>query len=341
MARKLTTAERRWHRKMAAGLFNEVWRLLEKKRTPAEDDRMIHAAHASRYHWGEVGTPVNLAIGEWQISHVYAVLDRPEPATYHAVRSLATCKENGIDDFPLAFAYEALARADAVAGRKRELRRHLALAREAGSKIKDKEDRDLLFQDPKPFRHESGLVDEPNPDSASPIRRRMHDVNRLLEGRGIKDERLELPAFPARVDAPRFLQPEEIPDDAIVPSPAEPARVEALRRHAGEGDVEACLEIIVHESPRVAAPERREDAEPDLLGDPIHPGVLIVRRDGPDDHAFHVNPVEDPSQRVELALLPRRGGLADQGDSHRLRLERGEVQVRRVEEHGVAVLRRD
>src|SRR3989442_1003499 len=101
MARKLTTAERRWHRKMAAGLFNEVWRLLEKKRTPAEDDRMIHAAHASRYHWGEVGTPVNLAIGEWQISHVYAVLDRPEPATYHAVRSLAMCKENGIDDFPL------------------------------------------------------------------------------------------------------------------------------------------------------------------------------------------------------------------------------------------------
>ena len=152
MARKLTTAERRWHRKMAAGLFNDVWRLLEKKRTPAEDDRMIHAAHASRYHWGEVGTPVNLAIGEWQISHVYAVLDRPEPATYHAVRSLAMCKENGIDDFPLAFAYEALARADAVAGRKRDLRRHLGFAREVGSKIKDKKDRDLLFQDLKSIR---------------------------------------------------------------------------------------------------------------------------------------------------------------------------------------------
>src|SRR2546427_2767137 len=134
------------------GSVQRVWRLLEKKRTPAEDDRMIHAAHASRYHWGEVGTPVNLAIGEWQISHVYAVLDRPEPATYHAVRSLAMCKENGIDDFPLAFAYEALARADAVAGRKRDLRRHLAFAREVGSKIKDKEDRDLLFRDLKSIR---------------------------------------------------------------------------------------------------------------------------------------------------------------------------------------------
>ncbi len=152
MARKLTTAERRWHRKSAVSLFNEVWRLLEKRRTPAEDDRMIHAAHASRFHWGEVGTAVNRAIGEWQVSHVYSVLGRPEPATYHAVRSLAMCKENGIEDFPLAFAYEALARADAVAGRKGDLRRHLALARDVGSRIKDKEDRDLLFRDLKSIR---------------------------------------------------------------------------------------------------------------------------------------------------------------------------------------------
>ena len=156
MARKPTTAERRWHRKMAVGLFNEVWRLLEKGRSPAEDERMIHAAHASRFHWGEVGTAVNRAIGDWQISHVYAILGRPEPATYHAVRSLATCKQNGIEDFPLAFAYEALARADAVAGRKRDLRTHLALARDVGSTIKDKEDRDLLFRDLKSIRPARG-----------------------------------------------------------------------------------------------------------------------------------------------------------------------------------------
>ncbi len=152
MASRLTPADRRWHRKMAASLFNEVWRLLETKRTPHDDDRMIHAAHASRYHWGEVGRPVNLAIGEWQVSHVYAVLGRPEPATYHARRCLAVCKENGIEDFPLAFAYEALARADAVAGRKRDLRTHLALAREAGSRIQEREDREGLFRDLKTIR---------------------------------------------------------------------------------------------------------------------------------------------------------------------------------------------
>ena len=47
---------------------------------------MIHAAHASRYHWGEVGDDVNLARGEWQCSRVYAVLGRGEPALWHARR---------------------------------------------------------------------------------------------------------------------------------------------------------------------------------------------------------------------------------------------------------------
>src|SRR5436853_176961 len=78
-----------WHRKMAAHLFNATWVLLEKKgRSKKDSITMIHMAHASRYHWGVVGGPKVLAIGEWQISRVYAVLRRPEPALYHAQRAL-------------------------------------------------------------------------------------------------------------------------------------------------------------------------------------------------------------------------------------------------------------
>ncbi len=40
---------------------------------PAQDDEMIHAAHASRYHWGEVSDDVHLARGEWQCARVYSV----------------------------------------------------------------------------------------------------------------------------------------------------------------------------------------------------------------------------------------------------------------------------
>ncbi len=148
MARGSRMTEREWHRKQAASLFNQVWRYLEKKRrTPDDDLAMIHAAHASRYHWSVVGKPVNLAIGEWQVSHVYAVLKRPEPSAYHAKRCLAVCREHRIAGLPLAFAYEALARASAVGGRARERERYLAKARAAGKGIEDEEDRKLLLAD--------------------------------------------------------------------------------------------------------------------------------------------------------------------------------------------------
>ena len=72
-------------RQLAADLFNLVWELLERPgRSADEDDRMVHAAHASRYHWGEVGGPEQRAIGEWQCARVYSVLGRAEPALHHA-----------------------------------------------------------------------------------------------------------------------------------------------------------------------------------------------------------------------------------------------------------------
>lgn len=148
MARRTPKTEREWHRREAARLFNEVWRLLEKKnRTATDVDGMIHAAHASRYHWGIVGKPVNWAIGEWQVSRVYAVLKRPEPSLYHAKRCLAICRERRVSGFPLAFAYEALARAAAVAGHARERDGYLREARRVGERIEEKEDREVFFSD--------------------------------------------------------------------------------------------------------------------------------------------------------------------------------------------------
>ncbi len=148
MSEESQLTEREWHRKFGGDLFNHVWTLLEKPdRSQAEDDQMVHEAHASRYHWAQVGTGVNFARGEWQISRVYSVLKRPEPALYHAQRCLDICQENGVGDFDLAFAYEALARASAVAGQKADRQRYLAMAREAGEQIKEKEDKEIFFGD--------------------------------------------------------------------------------------------------------------------------------------------------------------------------------------------------
>jgi hypothetical protein len=136
-------------RRLAVELFNEVWTLLGRDdRSAADDDRMLHAAHASRYHWGEVGTLVNLARGEWQCSRVYAVLGRAEPALHHARRCLELAEAaTDAEDFDVPFAYEALARAHAVAGDAAESQRWLARAREAAERIEDAEDRELVLAD--------------------------------------------------------------------------------------------------------------------------------------------------------------------------------------------------
>jgi DNA-binding transcriptional MerR regulator len=141
-----TVPEAPHERQLAVDLFNGVWRLMETEdRTPAQDDRMLHMAHASRYHWEQVGTAVNLARGEWQCSRVYAVLGRAEPARHHAQRVLEICEENGIGDWDLAFAHEALARA--AAGDQPAVERHLADARRAAELIGDPADRELLESD--------------------------------------------------------------------------------------------------------------------------------------------------------------------------------------------------
>ena len=144
-------------RLLAAQLFNETWRLLElENRSRDDDDRMIHMAHASRYHWGHApgATPANLARGEWQISRVYAVLGRPEPALHHARRVLDICQENGIGDWDLAFAYEALARAHAVAGDAAQARHHTDQALAAAKDIAEDAERQLVLADLETIPHQ-------------------------------------------------------------------------------------------------------------------------------------------------------------------------------------------
>ncbi|GAB4422480.1 MAG: hypothetical protein Kow002_11830 [Anaerolineales bacterium] len=136
------------HRQLAADLFNRTWELLDKNdRTRVETDEMVHAAHASRYHWGLVGTALHLARGEWQISRVYAMLRQGESAQYHAQRSLGICQENDLGDFDLAFAYEALARAASVLGDNKALAEYLALARQAAENITEQDDKDYFVSE--------------------------------------------------------------------------------------------------------------------------------------------------------------------------------------------------
>jgi hypothetical protein len=142
------TIENDIHKKLAIDAFNLTWDLLDKEnRTPEDDDRMVNAAHASRFHWGEIGTPLEFERGEWQISRVYSVLSKPQSAVYHAQRCLEICNSNRIGDFDIAFAYEAMARATAVGGNTSESDKYIQLARDAGEQIESKEDREYFISE--------------------------------------------------------------------------------------------------------------------------------------------------------------------------------------------------
>lgn len=141
------TAEAALNRRMAARCFNRAWDYLEmKKRDPRDDREMLNLAHASRYLWGLVGTPANQAVGEWQLSRIYAALGEARLSLEFARSCLETCQKNRLDGI-VHTANEAMARAYAVAGDYPAAKRHLALAsRQLDGLTLEEEDRKVYSE---------------------------------------------------------------------------------------------------------------------------------------------------------------------------------------------------
>lgn len=150
MSEDKTYTEAEAHRFFAINLNGKVWDLLDKPvRTKQEDELMIYAAHASCYHWLQAGTGLNHQRGEWMIARVYSVLGLADPALHHANRCLELTEEYAtlIEDFDLAFAYEGVARANAIAGNREIALKYIQLAERAGQKIEDEDNRKIFFDD--------------------------------------------------------------------------------------------------------------------------------------------------------------------------------------------------
>jgi hypothetical protein len=131
-------------RQLGVDLFNGAWRLIESR---ADDELLVHMAHASNYHWAVAPEckPENRARGEWLLSRVYTLVGRPEPALHHAASCFEWCEANGLADWDLAFAFEALARASRLAGDDAAADRYLDQARSV--EIAETEDRELVEAD--------------------------------------------------------------------------------------------------------------------------------------------------------------------------------------------------
>lgn len=138
------------HHHFAVDFHGQTWELLEKKdRNRADDARMLDYAHASLAHWRTGGGVVRQQRGEWLIARVHAVLGEGDAALKHAQACFQLLEDNKaqMDDFDFAFAYEAIARAYAVSGDAAQAKKYIDMAQKAGDAIKEKDDRDIFFNE--------------------------------------------------------------------------------------------------------------------------------------------------------------------------------------------------
>ena len=144
------TEYQKMHHYMGIEMNIQTWGLLEKKdRSEQGDIRMVMFAKASLFHWklSPKFHPVNEQRGEWLISRVYSVLGKDEEALIHAEKTMKLTEMFDFKDFDLAYAYEALARANATLGNTDKCKKWWKKAKEAGNLIEGKENKKHFFGD--------------------------------------------------------------------------------------------------------------------------------------------------------------------------------------------------
>lgn len=141
---------RETHRGLGIALYNRSWDLMAiEDRTAEQDDELIHTAHASAWHWMQVGTRANRARSEWLCSRVQAILGHGEAALDHARRCVAIVEAggDGFEDWDAAGAAEAMARALLVIGERGEAGKWRARAAELVAAVRNARDRENIERD--------------------------------------------------------------------------------------------------------------------------------------------------------------------------------------------------
>jgi hypothetical protein len=138
------------HRFFSAECFNAAWDLMEKPgRSPEEDHRMLALTMASYWHWTQRNehTAENMSVAFWQISRVYALLRQAENASVYGKLALDAVQDTDAPPYCKAYAYEALARAEMLAGNAAQMQQHLESARQVAAEMSDPEVKKALLKD--------------------------------------------------------------------------------------------------------------------------------------------------------------------------------------------------
>jgi len=133
------------HRAFATAAFNRAWELIDATdRTPEQDRRMLVLAFAARWHWGEIGTPENIVVSDWQVAHVASLAGEVSLAMTFATAAYDGARDAELPDWLRASTAEGMARACAAGGDRAGHDRYAAEARALVATLDDPEDRALI-----------------------------------------------------------------------------------------------------------------------------------------------------------------------------------------------------
>lgn len=138
------------HKYFSAACFNKAWDLIDKpNRTAEEDEEMIRLSLSSTWHWTQRDecTSQNLSIAYWQTSRIYAILGHASNAKRYAELCLGVSQGDEIPPFFLGYAFEALARAEMVAGNQEKVEKYLQEAHQIVAALTDDNEKKMLGDD--------------------------------------------------------------------------------------------------------------------------------------------------------------------------------------------------
>lgn len=134
-----------WHRYFAMEANNRAWELAAlSSRSDAESRELLDTAHASAYHWNQVGTELNRVRANYLLAEVHALLGMGDSALDLASAVKAYFIDKEIPDWERAFVLAIHAHSAAVAGNARLHASAYAEATRALEAIADPEDRRIV-----------------------------------------------------------------------------------------------------------------------------------------------------------------------------------------------------
>ncbi len=135
-----------WHKRFAIDCNNRAWELSVQDRSPAQDREMLDAAHASAWHWAQVGTELHRMRATTLLAEVHASLGMGATALALAETMREYFLSRDTPDWEVACVHAVHAHAAHAAGRRAEHRQAYAHAAAALEAIADDEDRKVIVK---------------------------------------------------------------------------------------------------------------------------------------------------------------------------------------------------